>query len=643
MPEQRVLDSGEDDRLGDGEQGIEANDSVLTTNNIMRNANTLRCDDTSANSASEDDERLSLGHNNNGKAAPSESSRGTQLVVDKDSSSDNLPKQLSSSPAPSSLVSTSPLFKPQDGNQQQQQQQRPFPPPFYCPITKEILLDPVVAPDGLSYERDIFLEPTPPTISSSSSSSSSSASASASDATSQHSSSSRTIGLTEDQLYPNRALQAIMADTLELTADTWEAGIRRLQRSVSAGIQQLLDHSLGPSTTGSSSSIKDEDENVPPLHDAYYCPITFDLMHAPMIDPEGNTYERAAIVSWIRANGTSPLSRAPLAVVDLYPNHAIRQLLEYQANCNNSNPNLHSLGKHHGNGSRNKDNDSSSQEEGTATGIHPALLRWKNEPTPAVPEDVTSRAIAMGDDDEIHNDQDSANDSDLTPWNQLDAQHERLRRQRKRVLICTVISVICFISATLFTVWFTGYAIFFSVWLGCFLYELIWRLRETDRERKREEEMQRQQLAEMQQRVDAWQGRLERLRQPEDEASGEAADETNGEAADASREGSPESATADNDDDDDPPGPSASTWERQRHQLLKLEQRLNQLRIQYIEQGQEQLRQRHQERVEMLRQRRQQLQEEEGSGNSDDEDTSTIPDAAASSATEGGQDLVVQI
>jgi len=376
-----------------------------------------------------------------------------------------------------------------------------------------------------------------------------------------------------------------------LLADTWEAGIRRLQRSVSAGMQKLLDHSLGPSTAG--SSITDEDENVPPLHDAYYCPITFDLMHAPVIGPEGNTYEHAAIVSWIRANGTSPLSRAPLAVVDLYPNHAIRQLLEYQANCNNSNPNLHSLGKHHGN----NDNDSSSQEGGTRTGVHPALLRWKNEPTPPVPEDVTSRAIAVGDDDETHNNQDSSNHSDTTPWNQLDAQHERLCRQRKRALAFTVITAICFIAAIVLAVWYVGYAIFVPLFFGFFLRDSLWGLRQVHRARLHEEGLQRQQLAEMQQRVNAWQGRLERLRQPEDETKAES----------SAREGRTESASAGDEDHDDLPDPTASTWERQRqrHQLLKLEQRLNQLRTQYMEQEQEQRRQRHQELVEMLRERRQ--------------------------------------
>jgi hypothetical protein len=65
-----------------------------------------------------------------------------------------------------------------------------------------------------------------------------------------------------------------------------------------------------------------------PLPDAYNCPITFGLMNDPVIDPEGNTFERAAIENWIRAHNTSAITRNPVSVKDLYPNNAIARLLE---------------------------------------------------------------------------------------------------------------------------------------------------------------------------------------------------------------------------------------------------------------------------------------------------------------------------
>jgi hypothetical protein len=69
-----------------------------------------------------------------------------------------------------------------------------------------------------------------------------------------------------------------------------------------------------------------------PLSEAYYCSIKFDLMHEPVIDPDGNTYERVAIENWIRVNGKSPATRSPLTVDRLYPNHAISDLLDEEKN-----------------------------------------------------------------------------------------------------------------------------------------------------------------------------------------------------------------------------------------------------------------------------------------------------------------------
>lgn len=48
----------------------------------------------------------------------------------------------------------------------------------------------------------------------------------------------------------------------------------------------------------------------------------------PVIDPDGNSYERKAIEGWLRQNGTSPITRAPLSISDLRPNRALKQAIE---------------------------------------------------------------------------------------------------------------------------------------------------------------------------------------------------------------------------------------------------------------------------------------------------------------------------
>jgi hypothetical protein len=57
---------------------------------------------------------------------------------------------------------------------------------------------------------------------------------------------------------------------------------------------------------------------------SFYCPITRELMVDPVIDPEGNSYEKQAIEDWIHQNGRSPITRTVLSTNDLRPNRALK-------------------------------------------------------------------------------------------------------------------------------------------------------------------------------------------------------------------------------------------------------------------------------------------------------------------------------
>jgi hypothetical protein len=51
-------------------------------------------------------------------------------------------------------------------------------------------------------------------------------------------------------------------------------------------------------------------------------------MKDPVIDPDGNSYERQAIEDWLARNSTSPITRRPLRINDLRPNRALRESIE---------------------------------------------------------------------------------------------------------------------------------------------------------------------------------------------------------------------------------------------------------------------------------------------------------------------------
>jgi U-box domain len=39
------------------------------------------------------------------------------------------------------------------------------------------------------------------------------------------------------------------------------------------------------------------------MNPSFYCPLTSQVMRDPVVDADGNTYERAAITEWIRKFG----------------------------------------------------------------------------------------------------------------------------------------------------------------------------------------------------------------------------------------------------------------------------------------------------------------------------------------------------
>tara|TARA_Y100000389_G_scaffold166861_1_gene171780 strand:+ start:62 stop:2347 length:2286 start_codon:yes stop_codon:yes gene_type:complete len=62
--------------------------------------------------------------------------------------------------------------------------------------------------------------------------------------------------------------------------------------------------------------------------DDFYCPISGELMVDPVSDPEGHTYEKSQIETWLQTNQTSPMTRSPLLQSDLTPNISMRKSIE---------------------------------------------------------------------------------------------------------------------------------------------------------------------------------------------------------------------------------------------------------------------------------------------------------------------------
>jgi U-box domain len=155
-----------------------------------------------------------------------------------------------------------------------------YPKVFFDPVTDLLMVHPVVNQAGDSFEKS-----------------------SATDASVTY--------------YPNRALAAIIQreTAAASTRPSLLTSIRRMDSALKTGWNRLVGNSAFPS-------------NYRPLPDVFYCPIMCELMVDPVIAPDGNSYERQAIENWIRANGTSPVTREAMTLAQLRPNNALYDLIQ---------------------------------------------------------------------------------------------------------------------------------------------------------------------------------------------------------------------------------------------------------------------------------------------------------------------------
>ena len=67
-----------------------------------------------------------------------------------------------------------------------------------------------------------------------------------------------------------------------------------------------------------------DDDSIP---QSFRCPLTFEVMADPVLDSEGNNFERKALLKWLQKSHLSPVSRQNLNDNALVPNIALRDMI----------------------------------------------------------------------------------------------------------------------------------------------------------------------------------------------------------------------------------------------------------------------------------------------------------------------------
>ena len=61
------------------------------------------------------------------------------------------------------------------------------------------------------------------------------------------------------------------------------------------------------------------------IPDAFICPLTLECMETPMMSRSGHSFERSAIIAWVKERGTHPLTREPMNLRDLISNSSLQE------------------------------------------------------------------------------------------------------------------------------------------------------------------------------------------------------------------------------------------------------------------------------------------------------------------------------
>jgi cAMP-specific phosphodiesterase 4/calcium/calmodulin-dependent 3',5'-cyclic nucleotide phosphodiesterase len=97
-----------------------------------------------------------------------------------------------------------------------------------------------------------------------------------------------------------------------------------MERSVMALSDEALKASGSVDGIDDSSSPSYNWQHPP----SFYCPISKQVMHEPVVLSDGHSYERRHIERWLQDRNTSPVSNDALPQKEIFPNHALRNAIE---------------------------------------------------------------------------------------------------------------------------------------------------------------------------------------------------------------------------------------------------------------------------------------------------------------------------
>lgn len=100
-----------------------------------------------------------------------------------------------------------------------------------------------------------------------------------------------------------------------------------LESTVPDTLGPVLEASELPDGGPSSSEVAQQQKGYTDVPELYLCPITQDVMEDPVMAADGFTYERKAIMEWLKNHRRSPMTNERMAEIVLIANHGLKSAI----------------------------------------------------------------------------------------------------------------------------------------------------------------------------------------------------------------------------------------------------------------------------------------------------------------------------
>ena len=121
-------------------------------------------------------------------------------------------------------------------------------------------------------------------------------------------------------------LKALLKQTNKVYIDTTES--LTIEDVTKEPKEHAVVQELDPVVTEEVVIPEESKKELPPLSDSaiqnLICPISMEIMRDPVTNRCGYTFEREAIIGWLKSKHTCPISRTPMCQAELIPNKSLK-------------------------------------------------------------------------------------------------------------------------------------------------------------------------------------------------------------------------------------------------------------------------------------------------------------------------------